>query len=47
MADGGKNVVVPALAVVAPSPLLVSHNNSNEAGMIENSAIKEGLTSFA
>ena len=43
----GKSVVVPALAVVAPSPLLVSHNNYNEAGTVEKSAIKGGFTSFA
>ena len=47
MVNGEEKCCRPRAGVVPPSPLFVSHNNSNEAGMVEKSAIKEGFTSFA
>ena len=38
-----ESVPVPVLAVVPPSPLLVSRTYSNEAVMVGKSAIKEGF----
>lgn len=41
-----ESIPVPALAVVPPTPMLLSHTNSNEASMAGKSAIKEGFTSL-